>query len=64
MKLKLPHLIREEKFGNSGKNIIKHLVCNEIEKDFEIISFQRGKAVVKDLEGIEYYITTDKNDIN
>lgn len=64
MKLKLPHLIREEKFGNSGKNIIKHLVCNEIEKDFEIISFQRGKAIVKDLEGIEYYITTDKNDIN
>ncbi|PST44381.1 restriction endonuclease subunit R [Riemerella anatipestifer] len=64
MKLKLPRLIREEKVGNSlRKNIIIHLVCEEVEKDFEIVSFQRGKVILKDLDGTEFYITTSKNDV-
>ncbi len=64
MKLTLPCLNRVEKVGNSTKkNIISHLVCDKIEKDFEIVSFQRGKVELKDSEGVGYYITTDKNDI-
>lgn len=64
MELKLPRLIREEKIGHSTKkNVIIHLACDEIKKDFEIVSFQRGRVKLKDTDGNEYYITTSKNDI-
>ena len=61
MKIKLPSLKKEEKFG---KNIIKYIVCNEIEKDFDILSFEPGKkAILKDSDGNNYCITTSKNNI-
>lgn len=64
MKIKLPRLIREEKIGSlSKKNEIRHLILEEVEKEFEIISSIRGKIELKDSEGVIYYITTDKNDI-
>ncbi len=64
MKLKLPRLISEEKIGNSAKkNVIIHLICDEIEKDLEIVSFQRGKVILKDEDRNEYYITTSRKDI-
>src|SRR5690606_9863464 len=62
MNLKLPKLQREEKLGNAAKkNIIIHLIKEETDKEFEIVSFQRGKVILKDLDNNEYYITTDKN---
>lgn len=64
MNLKLPKLQREEKIGHAAKkNIIIHLIQEETDKELEILSFQRGKVVLKDLDNNEYYITTDKNDI-
>lgn len=64
MKLILPRLLREVKKGNfSKKNLISHLICDNIEKDFEIVSFRRGKVTFKDLDGIDYYITSNKNDM-
>ncbi|WP_253297302.1 DEAD/DEAH box helicase [Chryseobacterium sp. PCH239] len=54
---------RRKNWKFSKKNIIIHLVLEEIEKDFELVSFQRGKTIIKDSDDIEYYVTTNKNDI-
>ena len=54
MNLKLPKLQREEKIGQTvKKNIIIHLIQEEIDKELEILSFQRGKVVLKDLDNNE-----------
>jgi superfamily II DNA or RNA helicase len=64
MKIKLPKLLKEEKIGNSSKkNVVVHLIVNEVEKDFELISIEKGKAKLKDSDRKEYYITTNKTDI-
>ena len=64
MKLKLPRLQRQERLGSTAKkNLIIHLISEAIEKDFGLVSFQRGKVVLKDNNDVEYYITTDKNDV-
>lgn len=64
MKTRLPALSKEEKFGNaSKKNIVIHLIESEVEKELEVINFQRGKAELIDSHQNTYYITTDKNDV-
>lgn len=64
MRLKLPRLQKEQKIGSTTKkNIIIHLILEETEKEFQLISFQRGKAILKDTDDINYYVTTNKNDI-
>ncbi|MGM5630689.1 DEAD/DEAH box helicase family protein [Apibacter raozihei] len=62
MNITLPSLIKEFKFdGLSKKNLISHLISEEITKDFIFVLRNRNKLVLKDKNNIEYFFTTDKN---